>query len=160
MTTKVNQYGYVDGRNAYGTEIETQFIGKIEDGEWPCFEWRVTLTREGRKYVLPYKMGLGHIQTPCGKRIQHGRYRNRPCDHIRCEGKEKPTAPTLYDVFCSLKADATMGETFHDWCGNYGYDTDSRKAMETYIACQESENESRKLLGSDWTRLLEDDEYV
>lgn len=160
MGTKVNKYGFVDGRNAYGTEIEAQFIAKVEDGEWPHFEWRVTLKRDDRTYVLPFRMGLGFVQTPCKKRIQ--RYMGRfvePCDHARCQGKQVPIPPTLYDVFCSLKADATNGETFDDWCANYGYDTDSRKAMDTYLACQQSEVEARKLLGSDWPRLLDDEKY-
>jgi hypothetical protein len=152
--------GYEYLRNKYGTEIESQFIAKIEDGEWPHFEWRVTLKRDGKVYTLPYKMGLGHIQTPCKKRIQKGgRYVDRPCTHVRCEGREVPIPPDLYTVFCSLKSDATRGATFQEWCFDYGYDTDSRKAMDTYIACQESENECQKFFGAEWSRLLEDEEY-
>jgi hypothetical protein len=28
-------------------------------------------------------------------------------------------------------------QTFDDWCSNYGYDTDSRKALQIYMDCQE-----------------------
>jgi hypothetical protein len=145
----------------YGTEIEAQFIAKVEGGEWPHFEWRVTLKRDGKARVLPYRMGLGHIQTPCGKPIQPSarRYGEPTCDHVRCQGKEVPTPPDLYTVLTSLKADATHGETFDDWCANFGYDTDSRKAMETYLACQASEAESRQFFGADWARLLDDEAY-
>jgi hypothetical protein len=164
--------------NTYGTEIETQFIARVEsdgtDESWAHFLWRVTLTRHGlpdadghaagpggkHKRVLEYRMGVGHVQTPCGKRIQRGRYRVTPCDHARCQGKEVPIPPTLYDVFCSLKADDTYGRTFHEWAGDYGMDHDSRKAMDLYIRCQESEHESRTFFGTDWPTLVEDEDYI
>lgn len=34
--------------------------------------------------------------------------------------------------------------TFKEWCGNFGYDTDSRKALETYHACQANTEKLRK----------------
>jgi hypothetical protein len=148
-------------RDTYGTEISTQFVGKINDKEWPHFEWRVTLTRGDQKHTMPYSMGLAHVQTKCGKRIEtHTRYRHRPCEHVRCQGDPVPTPPTLYDVLTGLKSDATEGRTFAEWCGDYGYDTDSRKAMTTYLACQESETASRRLFGADWERLLQDEDYT
>jgi hypothetical protein len=155
--------------NTYGVEVEAQFIAKIEDGEWPHFLWRVTLRRNGLQGAGPggehklvieaYRMGLGHIQTPCGKRIGvwHG---ETPCQHARCQGKRVPTPPDLYTILCSLKADDTQGRTFDEWCGDYGMDTDSRKAMSMYLACQQSEADSRKFFGSDWTTLVEDEDYI
>lgn len=148
-------------RQTYGTEISSEFIGKREEDGWPHFEWRVTLTRGDQKRVLPYRMGLAHVQTLCGKPLRmFGKFVDRPCSHVRCQGEPKPTPPDLYSVLCSLKADATMGEGFDEWCGNYGLDTDSRKAMDTYLACQASEAESRRLFGSDWYLILEDEDYV
>lgn len=46
------------------------------------------------------------------------------------------TAPTAYDVLtCLTKTDP---ESFEDFCGNFGYDTDSRKAMKIYKSvCKE-----------------------
>jgi hypothetical protein len=154
--------------NTYGITIEAQFIAKVDSDEWPHFEWRVTLTRDGLagagsggtvKRVLPYKMGLGHIMTPCKKRIPIIRYRTTPCDHVRCQGKEVPSPPTLYDVLCSLKADDTQGQTFNEWCGDYGMEVDSRKAMDLYIACQQSEADSRAFFGSDWHLIVADEDY-
>ena len=41
------------------------------------------------------------------------------------------------EVMSAYLSDATLGEdTFEDFCGNLGYDTDSRKALDTYMACQ------------------------
>ena len=46
--------------------------------------------------------------------------------------------PTMYDVLaCMTKYDPG---TFEDFCGEFGYDTDSRKAHKTYLAvCKEYE---------------------
>lgn len=146
--------------STYGTDIASTYVGKATDGDWAHYAWTVTLTRDGKTRTLPYKMGLGHVQTPCGKPLNTAsRYRSTPCDHVRCQNVEKPTPPTLYDVLTSLKADTTDGETFEDWCSNVGYDTDSRKALATYLACQESENESRRFFGSDWRTILDDQDY-
>lgn len=166
MDHALNHEGYaitdtMPKRRTYGIEISSTFVARVDDAEWPHFEWRVTLTREGKTRVLPYKMGLGHVTTKCGKRVEtHRRHVHRPCDHARCQGELKPTPPDLYDVLTSLKADDTQGETFEDWCGNYGYDTDSRKAMDTYLACQTSTTESRKFFGLDWPKIVEDEQYT
>lgn len=62
--------------------------------------------------------------------------------------------PTLYDILTSLtKYDP---ETFEDFCSNYGYDQDSRKAEKTYKAvCKEWNAVSR--LFADLTELQWDE---
>lgn len=57
--------------------------------------------------------------------------------------KHTPKKPTVDDVLYSLLGDSEAENmTFDDWCANFGYDSDSRKALETYIACQ---NNAKKL---------------
>ena len=54
--------------------------------------------------------------------------------------------PQLADVLYSLVSDSQCAnDTFADFCADLGYDTDSRKALETYLACQESGTKLRKL---------------
>lgn len=51
----------------------------------------------------------------------------------------KPVKPTLDGLLSSLAMDSTAeSQSFEDWCSDYGSDTDSRKAFETYTACQKS----------------------
>ncbi len=38
------------------------------------------------------------------------------------------------------------GQSFESWAGDYGYDTDSRKAEDVYRACQKAGDDARKLL--------------
>lgn len=47
-------------------------------------------------------------------------------------------SPKLADVVHSLLSDGAAffdGQSFEQWAGDFGYDTDSRKAEETYRAC-------------------------
>jgi hypothetical protein len=57
----------------------------------------------------------------------------------------KPVTPKLDDVLACLVRDAvgSAAQTFDDWCSDYGYDTDSRKALDIYIACQETAKKLR-----------------
>lgn len=53
----------------------------------------------------------------------------------------EPIPPTLDEVMWSLYMDASgvrHGETFAQWCDEYGYDTDSRKAEGIFNACRET----------------------
>jgi len=47
------------------------------------------------------------------------------------EGK----APTAYDVLACISGDVNCPDTFEDFCGEYGYDLDSRKAFATFKRC-------------------------
>ena len=83
--------------------------------------WRCTLTYKGRRMSVIFSMGRGH------------------------DGRE----PEAKEVLNSLLMDATCaGESFEDFCGNCGYDTDSRKAERIYKACQSINVRVDKLLGN------------
>ena len=59
--------------------------------------------------------------------------------------------PQLHGALHSLLMDAQSGEeTFPDFCANYGYDEDSRKALDIYLACQKTGADLRRVLGSDY----------
>ncbi len=56
--------------------------------------------------------------------------------------------PKKEDVFHSLVMDAQAGEeTFEDFCANFGYDEDSRKAFKVWETCRDQGKEFRKLVG-------------
>ena len=60
-------------------------------------------------------------------------------------GKDIPKPPTLDDVLYSIIRDYEACEqSFADWCAMCGYDEDSRKALETYLACQNNGEKLRK----------------
>ncbi len=50
----------------------------------------------------------------------------------------KPVTPKFDSILACLVQDAIgSSQTFDDWCSDYGYDTDSRKALQIYMDCQE-----------------------
>jgi hypothetical protein len=64
--------------------------------------------------------------------------------------------PKVGDVLGCLLQDAQSGsETFEDFCGNLGYDTDSRKAFDIYLKCQECLGAMRRAFGSDLEQATE-----
>lgn len=51
-------------------------------------------------------------------------------------------------VLSSLCLDTTAGDdSFEEFCANFGYDTDSRSALETYKACARMGRKVRAFLG-------------
>lgn len=43
--------------------------------------------------------------------------------------------PTAYGVLSTISLDASVPDTFAEFCGEFGYDTDSRKAEALYTRC-------------------------
>lgn len=65
-------------------------------------------------------------------------------------GKWRPIPPPLLrDILYSLISDSDVIDYagFEDWAGNFGYETDSRKAEETYKACMDIALKLRALIG-------------
>lgn len=84
--------------------------------------WSITLAYQGRQYDLPFFQGAG-IKTD----------------------------PGSSSVLECILSDASAGEeTFDNFCSEFGYDTDSRKAYATWQACQGINKNMRRLLGSDY----------
>ena len=97
-------------------------------GNFPYFDsdkesrdvYQITITRGGRK---PWTFRFGQS--------------------IR--NSDGVTKPTAYDVLsCVQRYD--IG-TFDDFCSDFGYDTDSRKAEKTYFAVQREVSECQRIFG-------------
>lgn len=70
-------------------------------------------------------------------------------------------SPTQASVLYCLLLDAQGAEqNFYDWCMDYGYDNDSRKAFETYESCCKTLGKIRKIFNTtqrqQLSELLED----
>ena len=83
-------------------------------------EWRVSIHRDTITVGMPYWTGCG----------------------IR-------GIPTVEDILSCIVSDASLGDAgFEEFCDNLGMDTDSRKALASYLECQEQGAKLRTLLGS------------
>lgn len=96
-----------------------------DDSEWDrsAYHFKVTIKCGRRQLTVPYHMGSGTNGNP-----------------------------ELRDVLDCLASDASgidNADSFEDWCDEYGYDPDSRKAESTYKACQTEATQLERLLGRD-----------
>ena len=151
----------------FNIEIKSLFVGVSDT----MFDWRVTLTRDGRKHEFDYHAGFAHckraklglagaIKIDASNKqlvralVPHGRVTVSDV-----EGYIVPTAPSLQDVLQCLQSDARSGEhmLFEDFASDFGYDTDSRKAEKIWRACQETRGRLMKFLGNDFQNFMDHD---
>ena len=100
----------------------------MEDGH-NMDHWSCVIRNAKRRMTVIFSKGLGHKGAP----------------------------PTLEDVLDCLISDASGIEnntSFEEWCRNYGYDTDSRKAERTYRVITRQARQLKRVLGNDHYKLL------
>ena len=96
--------------------------------------WSVTINA-GTPFTTTYCTGFGHRKAV--RYAPRNTYKRGTVAYANWE-KEfvKPVKPSVASVMYCLLLDASAaGSNFHDWCDMYGYDTDSRSALETYEEC-------------------------
>lgn len=93
------------------------------DREADMDHWRCVLRCQGRRVSLVFSKGFGHHGEPAKLR-----------EVLECIASE---------VFAVENA-----RDFTDWCAEYGYDPDSRRAERIWKACQRQAKQLRTLLGS------------
>lgn len=57
--------------------------------------------------------------------------------------------PSEYDVLACISCDVNCPESFEDFCAEYGYDEDSRKAFATFERCAEFARQLRDFFTKD-----------
>ena|ERR1700733_16315364 len=127
--------------------------------EWECI---IRCNDEGdkltRSLTTSYKSGIGHRKNvPYVKREGASTWRDTKTHAILAtsaedaarKGYTTQVAPKLADVLHCLLSDASSvdGETFIDWASNYGLNADSRQGLDTYLACQKTLVDLRRMLG-------------
>ncbi len=86
----------------------------------------------------------------------HLTYNGRTCTVQFSMGPALCKEPTAFDVLSCLISDASgCLDSFESWCGDYGYDVDSRKAERIWKACIKSAAKTRRLLGADFDRFAQ-----
>jgi hypothetical protein len=141
LQTKLDSLGVTLSLAFLGYQPET---AKPKADRWPHFAWRVTLQRGSESYSSDYRTGIGYAK-PMPKGWRHS-LPDREAKELWLKQPKNAIPPTSADIAYSLMSDAQFGsETFEDFCANCGYDTDSRKAFDTYLACQGALNGMRRL---------------
>jgi hypothetical protein len=95
----------------------------------------VKLTRYGSETVsMKFTAGCAH-RTPQPKHKWNGGY---TIHEVSMNQATEPNPPSLSDVVYALLMDSQAvmhGQSFEDFCGDFGYDTDSREAKKIYKGC-------------------------
>lgn len=113
------------------TSVSTDRNHNLEEAKVDMMDhWKVTLRRGKARMTVIFSKGLGH----------HG------------------VKPTAIEVLGNMASDASSAdESFEDWCANYGYETDSRKAEKTFKAVKKQAVTLKRFLGDGlFQALLED----
>lgn len=125
------------------------------DNNWKCDEWACKFEAQTRPNpAKPYTSerfefftGLGHRkenQITVKQLIREGYKRHLHA--ARFTESAKPVPPHVADVLYSvIMGSSACDQSFSDWCGEYGYDTDSRKAFATYEACQQNADKLKRI---------------
>jgi hypothetical protein len=109
--------------------INSMLDGAEPTNDWQkdCFSWRVVLYRERKKLAVDYFTGKAHVTSY----------------------SQQAKLPKVADVLHCLCSDATSGDmSFKDFCSEFGYSDDSRKASEIYTACTTTAIKLKAFLGN------------
>lgn len=146
IETAVNEY-----LKAQGVTFAAVLTGSGKRGDWECDSWSVKFTRpakivdggkriDAKEFVTDYHTGIGHRELTRMGELElrrAGKSSQRYIESIKAQ-HSKPVSPQAASVLYSVLSEAQGAEqNFIDWCGDYGYDTDSMKAHATYTACCE-----------------------
>jgi len=75
---------------------------------------------------------------------------NKKRAQFRFYGGGASKTPTASDLVWAVAVDSTaLKESFKDWAYEYGYDTNSTKALSTYKACQRNGERLINLIGNE-----------
>jgi hypothetical protein len=129
--------------------------GAMDANKWLHDVWRITLKRGEKSMAFDFRTGTGHRRVPKRviARMRATEMRYTTADKSVPEmaayrGLAIPCVPSVYSVLSSVIEDGTaVGTDFVEWCENYGYDTDSRKALDNYEACIRTGRDIRRVLG-------------
>jgi hypothetical protein len=138
-----------------------KFIAATKRDDWECDEWRATFTKDKVSISFAYFTGTGHRKIP--KASAHEAARMRRAYGNTCERQPaykalfKPVAPDAASVLYCLLLDASANnQSFLDWCSDFGYDSDSIKAQNTYNECCKTAQELRKVFNHDMQQALQE----
>lgn len=144
--------------------FESVYTGQQKRDEWDCDGWRCTFQKQTRSNpAKPYASETFEFYTGTGCReenrvmarqlLREGYKRH--LHGARFAAVSKPVPPHPADVLNSLIRDSdACGMSFYEWCGEFGYDTDSRKAHQTYMDCQANAEKLARVFTPDVIRQL------
>lgn len=123
---------------------------------WEHDAWRVTFrTLGGREFEQSFKTGIGHRVYPKGWPHEDKRLTRGTIAWAEQEKRKAPVPPKAASILYSLVMDDPHGESFESWADNFGYDSDSRKALAVYMECQRQTDAAKRFFGPElWAAIV------
>jgi hypothetical protein len=126
MEVRMNTHEFAIGYSFKATRVDSN----PNMADTSMDHWRVQFSKDKRQMTTYFSMGRGH----------NGRM---------------PEAADVLDCLASDAAGIENAQGFEDWCSEYGYDVDSRKAERIYKTCQRQASKLKAFLGeSEYEALL------
>ena len=126
MSQQKIEQKFNDVLNASKIECKAYFLGATKRNDWDCDSWSVIFSSPKNSASFNYYTGTGHRDKKTGK----------------------AKTPDIVGVLHNLVMDKQMADdTFEGFCQSLGYDTDSRKALETYLQCQKNGADLARVFG-------------
>lgn len=124
------------------------YSGLNNTDNWLHFSWIITING----VYFDYKTGIGCIETGSIKSrkpsviaiIPNGdRFNGKLFDK-----KVRATIPNINDILeCLINDSEVSNISFNEFCSNYGYSTDSIKALNIYQECSNTKDKLIKAIG-------------
>ena len=148
-TTQTIESAVIEFLAECGVSFSVQLVGPTKREDWECDEWRFTLKNARAEYVSQFFTGAGHRVDTAASKLARAALKNADHNSIAWQDMlkmKKPKAPHIESVLYSLVMDGeAVSMSFIDWCSDFGYSEDSRKALATYEACCECGRKLRNL---------------
>lgn len=134
------------------SSYSVSYLGeRVDENKWISDKWIVTINGVD----FEYHTGTGHrLEIGIGRYSLTSKQNKEVKELKECTKLDKvlftikdrrlyAVAPTQASVLYCIVSDSYASEvSFDDWCSDLGYDSDSRKALDVYLQCQEN---SKKL---------------
>ena len=136
--TEIAVQKYLD---SIGIKVSMVYCGEtIRDNDWQCDAWKITLTAGKAGYTFEYYTGLGHrADNDAARNALKNVSKHNLAWREGVLNSKVPVYPAVAGLLYSLQIDTSAcDQSFDAWCSEYGYDTDSRKALEIYLLCQQN----------------------
>lgn len=131
-----------------GVVVSWQYTGEQKRDNWVCDAWQATITNGKNKQEFDYYTGPGHRKL-FKKAYGWERPTNQREKQWFFEQNSQPVEPVAAGLIHSLILDGdACNYSFEEWASNFGYEEDSRKALETYLQCQKVGGQLRRIIGN------------
>lgn len=155
-----------DYLQSIGVNFAATHTGLAKDeNKWIHDTWRIELSRGDTIIATDYRTGYGHRRNKAGKAPESmpnfihfedcKKWLNGQLQAHQNKGPYFAKAPAAAGVIDSLFRDGEAAiVSFHSWCDELGFDSDSISALNTYKACEQIGLKLRKLFKTEESEAL------